>query len=93
MLKDEVNFFKISQSNYLPVIAGSALAFNLFLDQTEAKPDGLKKFFGDWARPLSQGLDDRVPPSPPYLKVWIRHCITIYYSYYSSVPLKPLLAL
>ena len=28
--------------------------------------------------PLSQGLDDRTPPPPlpPYLKVWIRHCIT-----------------
>ena len=22
---------------------------------------------------LSQGLDDRPPPHPPYLKIWIRH--------------------
>ena len=38
----------------------------LFLDQTEI-----------WDRaPLSQGLDDHLPPPPPaYLKVWIRHCI------------------
>ena len=31
----------------------------LFLDQTE------KIFFGDRASPLSQGLDDRLPPFPP----------------------------
>ena len=44
----------------------------LFLDQTEAAPEGLKKIF--WRPPplLSQGLDDWV--LPPYLKVWIRHC-------------------
>ena len=41
----------------------------LFLDQTEART-AQKNFFGDGAPPpLSQGLDDWVPP---YLKVWIR---------------------
>ena len=39
-------------------------------------PKGRKNFFGDRAPPpLSQGLDDWV--LPPYLKVWIRHCIII----------------
>ena len=33
---------------------------------------GAKFFFWDRPPPISQGLDDR---SPPYLKVWIRHCI------------------
>jgi len=42
----------------------------LFLDQTEARR-AEKKFFGDWAPPLSKGLDDR--PLPPYLEDWIRH--------------------
>ena len=39
---------------------------------------GPKKIFWRPASPrLSQGLDDRTPPPPPpYLKVWIRHCIT-----------------
>ena len=35
----------------------------LFLDQTEAE----KSFFGDWASPLSQGLDDCPPPPPTHL--------------------------
>ena len=43
-------------------------------------PNGRNFFFGGGGRnfflrpppPISQGLDDR---SPPYLKVWIRHCI------------------
>ena len=39
--------------------------------QTVLMPDGSKKNFGDWPSPLSQSLDDR----PPYLKLWIRHCI------------------
>ena len=39
--------------------------------QTVLMPDGPKKNFGDWPSPSSQGLDDR----PPYLKLWIRHCI------------------
>ena len=40
----------------------------LFLDQTK------NKWFGRLTPPpLSKGLDD---PHPPYLKVWIRHCIT-----------------
>ena len=34
----------------------------LFLDQTEAAPEGLKKCFWRLPPPLSQGLDDRVPP-------------------------------
>ena len=34
-------------------------------------PKGWKTFFRD-RPPLSKGLDDR---PPPYLKVWIRHCI------------------
>ena len=48
-------------------------------------PKGRNFFFGGgpkfffFLRPpptpaISQGLDDRSPP-PPYLKVWIRHCI------------------
>ena len=61
----------------------------LFLDQTETRR-AEKYFFGDrppslnfirllrvvittYGPPLSQGLDDR--PPPPYLKVWIRHCV------------------
>ena len=41
----------------------------VFLDQTE------NIFFGDRAKTLSKGLDDR-PPHPPrlHLKVWIRQC-------------------
>ena len=58
--------------------AWEARAPLLFLDQTEVAPGEPKKFFGDHP-PLSQGLDDRVPPPPPlrYLKVWIHHCIII----------------
>ena len=53
----------------------------LFLDQTEVRTaeiffflggGGGNFFFGTTPPPISQGLDDR---SPPYLKVWIRHCI------------------
>ena len=44
-----------------------------FLDQTEARRTE-KNFLRDLPPPLSKGLDDR-PPPPPYLKVWIRHCI------------------
>ena len=58
--------------------AWEAQAPLLFLDQTEAAPEGPKKFFWRPPRPpppLSQGLDDWV--LPPYLKVWIRHCIII----------------
>ena len=43
--------------------AWEACAPLLFLDQTEAAPEGPKKIF--WRPPpppLSQGLDDRVPP-------------------------------
>ena len=53
--------------------AWGARAPLLFLDQTEAQ--GAEKFFLETAPPLSQGLDDRV--APPYLKVWIHHCIII----------------
>ena len=43
--------------------AWEACAPLLFLDQTEAAPEGRKKFFGDRPLPpLSQGLDDRAPP-------------------------------
>ena len=48
--------------------AWEAWATLLFLDQTDAAPEGPKKFFGDRPLPsLSQGLDDRapVPPTPP----------------------------
>ena len=58
--------------------ARGARYHTLFLDQNEAQR-AEKKFFGDQ------------PPDLPYLKVWIRHCILN--SYYSPVPLKPLLAL
>ena len=43
----------------------------LFLDQAEAQ--GPKKNFLRAGPLLSRGLDD--PPPPPYLKVWIRHCL------------------
>ena len=37
-------------------------------------PKGRKRhFFCDRTSPLSQGLDDRPPSQPPYLKFWIRH--------------------
>ena len=49
----------------------------LFLDQTEARR-AEKTFLGD--RPplphLSKGLDDRSPPPPPLIKVWVRPCFT-----------------
>ena len=51
---------------------GGAPPSPLFLDQTEARRAG-KFFFFSPGPPLSQGLDDRPPPQPPYLKVWIRH--------------------
>ena len=47
--------------------------------QTVLMPDGSKKNFGDWPSPLSQSLDDR----PPYLKLWIRHCIDHYRKYHN----------
>ena len=56
--------------------AWEARAHLLFLNQTEVAPEGPKKFFGDRPPPLSQGLDDGVPP-PPHLMVWIRYCIMI----------------
>ena len=42
----------------------------LSLDQTEVQR-AEKNFFETTPPNLSQGLDD--PPSPCYLKVWIRH--------------------
>ena len=45
----------------------------LFFDQNEVRR-AEKNFFGDRAPHLSQGLDDRRPPPPPYPMVWIRHC-------------------
>ena len=44
----------------------------LCFDQTEARK-AEKIFFGDRTPPLSQGWMTAPPPSPPYLKVWIRH--------------------
>ena len=71
---------------YLDLGEGPPLIFRPNWD-----PKGQKNSLADRVpSPLSQGLDDRVLP-PPYLKVWIRHCIIN--SYYSPVPLKPLLAL
>ena len=49
---------------------GEGPGLPLFLGQTEARL-AEKVFFGDRPR-LSKGLDD---PPPPYLMVWIRHCI------------------
>ena len=47
--------------------AWEARAPHLFLDQTEAAPEGpKKKFLRPGHPPLSQGLDDWVPP-PPHL--------------------------
>ena len=46
----------------------------LFFDQNEARR--AEKIYLEIVPSLSQGLDDRprpLPPSPPYLKVWIRH--------------------
>ena len=43
----------------------------LFLDQTQARR-AEKNLFEDRPPPLFQGLDDR---APPYLKVWIHHCM------------------
>ena len=39
-------------------------------------PKVRKKIFRDRACPLSQGLDDRPPSSPPYPKVWIHRDAT-----------------
>ena len=50
--------------------ARGGLGPHLFLDQAEARR-AKKNLFGD-RPPLSQGLDDQ---APPYLKVWIRHCM------------------
>ena len=45
--------------------AWEARAPLLFLDQTEAAPERAEKIFLETGPPLSQGLDDRVPPPPP----------------------------
>ena len=42
--------------------AWEARAPLLILDQTDAAPEGPKKFFLSTAPPLTQGLDDLVPP-------------------------------
>ena len=42
--------------------AWGAWAPLLFLDQTEASPEGPQKIFLETGPPLSQGLDDRAPP-------------------------------
>ena len=46
----------------------------LFFHQNEAR-SAEKNFFSRPGPPFSKGLDDRTPP-PPYLKFWIRHCVT-----------------
>ena len=56
--------------------AWEAQAPSYFQTKLRPNPKGQKNFLGDWDPPLSHNLDDRVPP-PPYLKVWIRHCIII----------------
>ena len=56
--------------------AWGAWAPIFFLDQTEAQR--AKKIIFETAPPpphLSQGVDDQA--APPYLKVWIRHCIIV----------------
>ena len=44
-----------------------------------------KKFFWHRIAPLSQGLDDRTPPPPSYLKVWIRHRLASFSLLYAVV--------
>ena len=39
--------------------------------KTKLRPEGPKKFFGDWALPY---LRVWMIETPSYLKVWIRHC-------------------
>ena len=41
--------------------------------RTKWGPKSQKIFFLETGPPLSQSLDDRSPPPPAYLKVWIRH--------------------
>ena len=53
--------------------AWGARAPLLFLDQTETQR--AEKIFLETTPSLYRGLDDRA--APPYLKVWIRHCIII----------------
>ena len=41
---------------------------------TKMRPEGPNKiFWGTGPPPLSEGLDDRPPHPPSYLKIWIRH--------------------
>ena len=49
----------------------------LLLDQNEAQR-AKHKLLGDRALPFFKGLDER---PPPYLKVWIRHWILVFYHY------------
>ena len=55
--------------------AWEARAPLLFLDQTEAAPEGSKKFFWRPGPPYLRVWMTGCPP--PYLKVWICHCIII----------------
>ena len=54
--------------------SGTSVPPLLFLHQTEARK-AEKKIFGDWAIPLSKGMDDRAPPprsgglDPPVIEV------------------------
>ena len=58
-------------------VRGGAPPPPLFLDQTEAQR-AAKSFLETSPAPLSKGLDDRPTPSPPNLKVWIRHFMVLF---------------
>ena len=67
----------IPPSNFIlsPLIGASYLGCLTLRISLHLKLEGSNKFlFGDWASPLSQGLDDPATPPPPYLNVWIHHC-------------------
>ena len=63
----------LKSENHLNTVAdpGEESGPPLFLDQTEARRAEKNFFETRPPHPLSQGLDGS---SPPYLKVWIRHC-------------------
>ena len=46
---------------------------------------GREKFLLRLGPPFSQGLDDRLPPPPHFLKVWICHC-SQHFSHFSPTP-------
>ena len=67
--------FSVSIYFYFEEVTCSAMA-DPFIFWPNWSPKGRKKLFWDHP-PLSQGLDDRLPP--PYLMVWIRHCSVFEY--------------